>query len=77
MATSLSQHNAAQRGASTRIARILALDTPPDPAASEINEKGAVNARAVIGHRPDAVARLREGRHPDVLHVAKTKEAAL
>ncbi len=77
LAARLAQHNAAQHGASTRLARIMALDTPPDPAAGEINEKGTVNARAVIANRPAAAARLREGQHPAVLHLIQQKEAAL
>lgn len=77
LAGRLSQHNAAQRGASTRIARIMALHAPPDLAAGEINEKGTVNARAVIANRSDAVIRLREGRHPAVLHLIQHEEAAL
>lgn len=77
LADRLSRHNATQRGASTHIARILALDTPPDLAAGEINEKGTINARMVISHRPAEIARLREGRHPAVLHLVKQKEPAL
>ncbi len=77
LAACLRQHNGAGGGASTRIARILPQDAPPSAEAGEINEKGTINVRAVMAHRPDAVARLRDGRDPAVLHLLPQREAAL
>ena len=50
--------NATQHGGGARVRRILLLDTPPDPNAHELSDKGTVNRRAVIDRRKEAVDRL-------------------
>jgi feruloyl-CoA synthase len=54
----LARHNAANPGSSSRIARALILDTPPDVNAGEITDKGYLNQRRVLERRSDAVDRL-------------------
>lgn len=49
---------ASSTGSSTRIARMLILRDPPSLDRGEVTDKGSINARAVIRHRPDAVARV-------------------
>jgi feruloyl-CoA synthase len=48
---------AAATGSSTRIARMLILRDPPSLDRGEVTDKGSINARAVIRHRPDSVLR--------------------
>lgn len=48
-------------GSSTRIARMLILRDPPSLDRGEVTDKGSINARAVIRHRPDAVAQVYAG----------------
>lgn len=55
--------NASQHGGS-KIRRALLLDTPPDPNAHELSDKGTVNRRAVIDRRRADVERLYAGQ-PD------------
>lgn len=55
--------NASQHGGS-KIRRALLLDTPPDPNAHELSDKGTVNRRAVIDRRRTDVERLYAGQ-PD------------
>ena len=45
-------------GSSTFIARALLMDTPPDPAAGEMTDKGAVSQRGVLRARKAFVDRL-------------------
>lgn len=45
-------------GSSNRIARMLILRDPPGLDRGEVTDKGSINARAVIRHRPDAVQRV-------------------
>ncbi len=45
-------------GSSNRIARMLILRDPPSLDRGEVTDKGSINARAVVRHRPDAVARV-------------------
>jgi feruloyl-CoA synthase len=45
-------------GSSTRIARMLILRDPPSLDRGEVTDKGSINARAVIRHRPDAVSQV-------------------
>ncbi|MGO4715966.1 feruloyl-CoA synthase [Bradyrhizobium sp. 2TAF24] len=45
-------------GSSTRIARVVLLDTPLSIDHSEVTDKGSVNQRAVLEHRADLVERL-------------------
>ena len=49
---------AGSTGSSTRIARMLVLRDAPSLDRGEVTDKGSINARAVIRHRPDAVARV-------------------
>ena len=49
---------AASTGSSTRIARMLVLRDAPSLDRGEVTDKGSINARAVIRHRPDAVAQV-------------------
>jgi feruloyl-CoA synthase len=51
-------HNARAAGTSTRIRRLLVLDTPPCADAGEINEKGYVNQHAARRVRAAAIERL-------------------
>jgi feruloyl-CoA synthase len=48
--------NAASTGSSTRIAQMLVLRDPPSLDRGEVTDKGSINARAVIRHRPEAVS---------------------
>ena len=45
-------------GSSNRIARMLILRDPPSLDLGEVTDKGSINARAVIRHRPGAVAQV-------------------
>jgi feruloyl-CoA synthase len=55
-------------GSSTFIARALVMSTPPDAAAGEMTDKGAVSQKAVLRNRAQDVARLfAEPRDPDVI----------
>ena len=45
-------------GSSTRIARVLIMETPPSIDASEITDKGSINQRAVLQHRAALVEEL-------------------
>jgi feruloyl-CoA synthase len=58
IAAGLAAHNESNPASSTRIARFLLLEEPPDPGAYEITDKGYVNQRAVQDSRADEVARL-------------------
>lgn len=49
---------ASSTGSSTRIAHMLILRDPPSLDRGEVTDKGSINARAVIRHRSDAVARV-------------------
>lgn len=54
----LAAYNARQSGASSRIARLLLLATPPSLDAGEITDKGYINQAAGLRHRAQDVARL-------------------
>lgn len=58
---SLSAHNRANPGSSTRIARLLLLSAPPSVDANEITDKGYINQRAVLENRSGDVERLYAG----------------
>lgn len=58
IADGLEVHNRANPASSTRIAKFVLLDTPADPGAYEITDKGYVNQRAVQDNRASEVARL-------------------
>lgn len=58
IAAGLAAHNESNPASSTRIARFLLLEEPPDPGAYEITDKGYVNQRAVQDNRSAEVARL-------------------
>ena len=55
---SLTAHNAANGGNSTRIARALVLKEPPSTDRGEITDKGYINQRAVLTHRAGEVVEL-------------------
>ena len=54
----LVQWNAAHRGSSERIARVLLLSEPPSIDENEITDKGYINQRSVLERRAAEVARL-------------------
>jgi len=54
----LARHNAANPGASTRIARFALLKVPPSIASGELSDKGTVNRNAVLKQRAADVQRL-------------------
>ena len=54
----LVQHNAKNRGSSTRFARALLLTEPPSIDANEVTDKGYINQRAVLTNRADEVVSL-------------------
>jgi feruloyl-CoA synthase len=59
---------ASATGSSTFIARALLLSAPPDAAAGEITDKGAVSQKTVLRNRAQDIARLfAEPRDPDVI----------
>ncbi len=58
VAQGLADHNKANSASSTRIARCLILDDPPDMSRNEVTEKGYVNQRAVQDNRSAEVDRL-------------------
>jgi len=45
-------------GSSTRVARVLVLETPPSIDDGEVTDKGSINQRAVLKHRAALVDRL-------------------
>lgn len=55
---SLARHNAAQRGSSMRIGRVILLVEPPNVDANEITDKGYINQRSALERRAEDVARL-------------------
>lgn len=57
IAAAIKAYNAEQHGGS-RIHRALLLDTPADPNAHEMSDKGTINRRAVIDRRKAEVERL-------------------
>jgi feruloyl-CoA synthase len=58
-------------GSSTRITRVLIMETPPSIDASEITDKGSINQRAVLQHRAALVEELyAEPPSPRVLQAA-------
>jgi len=58
-------------GSSTRIARVLIMETLPSIDASEVTDKGSINQRAVLQHRAALVEELyAEPRSPRVLQAA-------
>ncbi len=61
LAERLDSFAATATGSATRIPRAVLLRDPPDLDRGEVTDKGSINARAVIRHRPDAVALLYEG----------------
>jgi feruloyl-CoA synthase len=69
IAEGLAAHNRSNPASSTRVARFVLLEEPPDPGAYEITDKGYVNQRAVQDHRAAEVARL-YAEKPDVDVVA-------
>lgn len=58
LSKSISAYNARHPGSSTRIRRLMLLDEPPSPGRMEVNEKGSLNAKAVIANRAGEVEKL-------------------
>jgi feruloyl-CoA synthase len=58
IARDLAAYNAANPGATRRIAGFLLADTPPSMADGELTDKGYVNQRAVLANRAASIARL-------------------
>jgi feruloyl-CoA synthase len=56
--TVFQQHNATQRGSSSRIARFTLLTEPPRIDQNETTDKGYINQSAVLTHRADLVDKL-------------------
>ena len=54
----LREHNAEAQGASGRIGRVKAFDSPPSADWHEISDKGTINRRAVLDHRQDDLEAL-------------------
>lgn len=54
----IQQYNARFPGSSTRIARAMLLDSPPNIDAGEITDKGHINQRGVLTQRSQAMQRL-------------------
>lgn len=54
-------------GSSTRIARAVAITTPPSLELGEVTDKGSLNQRAVLTHRAALVSGLHEGQLPYTL----------
>jgi feruloyl-CoA synthase len=64
----LAAHNARNPASSTRVARALVADEPPNGARGEITDKGSVNQRRVLQNRAADVARLyAEARDPAII----------
>lgn len=58
VARKIAHHNALNGGSSTLVRRITFFDTPPNPAAGELSDKGTINRKAVLRNRADVVDRL-------------------
>ena len=58
VAAGLGAHNAAHRGSSQRLARVLLMAEPPSMDTNEITDKGYINQAAVLARRHDLVERL-------------------
>jgi len=58
LARLLAAFNGRPGGSSTRVLRLLPLETPPSPDAGEVTDKRSINARRVLEHRAPDVARL-------------------
>jgi len=58
VAARLAAFNTGQRGGSATIRRVALFDSPPDPRAHEVSDKGTINRRAVLDHRAALVERL-------------------
>jgi len=64
---SFAAYNRSHGGNSQRIARILLMVEPPSVDANEITDKGYLNQRAILQRRADLVARMYEGRDPEII----------
>jgi feruloyl-CoA synthase len=61
---------ASATGSSTRVARVLLMETPPSLDKGEITDKGSINQRAVLTHRADLVEALyAKPRSPQIIAV--------
>ncbi len=59
------QHNATQRGSSSRFERFTLLTAPPQIDKNETTDKGYINQSAVLNHRADIVDKLYAESLPD------------
>lgn len=67
----LADHNTANPGNSTQIARVVLMAEPPNIDANEITDKGYINQRAVLDRRAALVERLYAGgTQEDVIEVS-------
>jgi feruloyl-CoA synthase len=68
VAQAFAQWNAAHKGSSERVARVLLLTEPPSIDVGEITDKGYINQRLALEHRAVQVARVfAEAPDPDVI----------
>ena len=58
LARLLAAFNGRPGGSSTRVLKLLPLDSPPSPEAGEVTDKRSINARRVLEHRASDVVRL-------------------
>ena len=75
-ATRLAAFTRAASGSSTEIRRIVLLQEAPSIDAGEVTDKGSINQRAVLAHRPDLVEALYAAT-PDARIIAAAPAAAL
>ncbi len=57
IAAGVAEANEGQHGGSATVRRVALFDTPPDPRAHEVSDKGTINRRAVLDHRAGLVER--------------------
>jgi feruloyl-CoA synthase len=65
----LARHNAEYPASSTRIRRVMLMETPARIDAGEITDKGYINQRAVLTERASAVERLYAGGDPEIVDI--------
>ncbi len=70
VADRLAAHASAATGSATRVVRAVLLKAPLDIDRGEVTDKGSVNQRAVLRHRPHLVTMLHESDDPRVIHAA-------
>ena len=70
LAARLAAHAKLQSGSSTRVRKLLLLDTPPNKGVGEMTDKGSINQRLVLRLRADKVAALYDGADPAIINPA-------